>query len=327
MNIAAQVLASMPSMDRRFGDVHFDDVMAAHRRLARELERTPLVRQPLLSRRLGAEAYVKLENALPSGSFKVRGALNLVVSLSDAERKRGLVTASFGNHGRSLAYAARQHSVACTVFVPQGNDPERQAAIAALGAAVEVTGRDFDAAWEAARRHSERTGAILVHPSRDPKLLAGRATVALEMLEQLAHPLDALFVSVRGGTLATGMSLVFKALSPHTRLIGVRPLSTVPVSPSVLALLDDVIEVSETQIVRAVRCLAESLQSSADGADAVALAGALHAQRGIVGQRVGIVLTHGAIRTARLEGLIHGELQGPPARAAQLSQALADLEY
>src|SRR5688572_28637131 len=158
-------------MDRRLGDVHFDDIVAARRLLARTLTPTPLVSHPLLSQRLGAEVHVKLENAVPLGSFKLRGGLNFVEALTPAERSRGLVTATRGNHGQSLASAAQRHGVACTVFVPAGNDPDKNMAIAALGAHVRISGHDFDAAWQAAQDYAGQTGAIAVHPSREPRLL------------------------------------------------------------------------------------------------------------------------------------------------------------
>src|ERR1700722_19692538 len=222
MPIEMQVSEATPMTDRRLGDVHFDDIVAARRLLAKSLTPTPLVTHPLLSQRSGAEVHVKLENTVPLGSFKLRGGLNLLASLSADERARGLVTATRGNHGQSLASAAQRHGVRCVVFVPEGNNPDKNAAIAALGASVSAAGEDFDAAWTAALEFAAQTGMIAVHPSREPKLMAGYATVALEMLDQVAQPLDVLFVPVGGGSLAAGMGLVFKALSPHTRLIGVQ---------------------------------------------------------------------------------------------------------
>gem|GEM_PF-939889 len=299
MPIELQIYHSTPMTDRRFGEVHFDDIVAARRLLARELTPTPLVAHPLLSRRVGAEVHVKLENAVPLGSFKLRGGLNFLASLSAEQKARGLVTATRGNHGQSLAYAARRHGVACTVFVPTGNNPDKNAAIAALGAEVRVAGHDFDSAWDAAVEHANRTGAMAVHPSREPKLIAGYATVALEMLDQAIQPLDTVFVPVGGGSLAAGMGLVFKALSPHTRIVGVQSAAApalarawrtgemreypvgetiadglaarVP-SPETVAILrdvlDDMVEVSEAELVGAIRCLAERRCTSSPKAQA-----------------------------------------------------------
>ena len=339
MAIEMQVRDQTPMTDRSVGDVHFDDIVAARHLLARLITPTPLVTHPLLSQRLGAEVHVKLENTVPLGSFKLRGGLNLLASLTPQERARGLVTATRGNHGQSLASAALQHDVRCVVFVPEGNNPDKNAAISALGATVRAAGTDFDAAWEAALKYSEDTGLIAVHPSREPKLMAGYATVALEMLDQL-----------------TG--LVYNALSPHTRLIGVQSaaapalarawhsgeLREYPVgetladglaartpSPDTLAILrevlDDLIEVSEAEIAAAIRGLAETVHQMAEGAGAAALAGAMHLRRRIAGERIGVVLSGGNITVAQLSQILHGELLPHAERAELLAAQLADMEY
>lgn len=358
MDIADQAWSSTPTLDRRLGDVHFDDIVAARRRLAHVLTPTPLVTHPLLSKRLGAEVHVKLENALPLGSFKLRGGLNFIASLSAEQRARGLVTATRGNHGQSLASAAQRQGVACTVFVPAGNCPDKNAAIEALGATVTIAGRDFDAAWDAAAEHAERTGAIAVHPSREPKLIAGYATVALEMLDQASQPLDTVFVPVGGGSLAAGMGLVFKALSPHTRIVGVQAAAApalarawrtgemreVPVGDTIAdglatrvpspdtvdilrEVLDDVIEVSEAEIAGGIRCFAETLHQLAEGAGAAALAGAFQLHRRLKRERVGVVLSGGNITSALLLKILHGEVLPGGQRGAQLAGTLADMEY
>ena len=357
MDIADQAWGSTPTMDRRLGDVHFDDIVAARRLLSRLLTPTPLVTHPLLSKRIGAEVHVKLENAVPLGSFKLRGGLNYVANLTSEQCKRGLVTATRGNHGQSLASAAQRHRVACAVFVPAGNNPDKNAAISALGASVTIAGHDFDAAWEAALEYAGRTGAIAVHPSREPQLTAGYATVALEMLDQASQPLDTVFVPVGGGSLAAGMGLVFKALSPHTRIIGVQSAAApalarawhtgevreVPVgetiadglatrvpSPDTLDILrevlDDVIEVSEAEIAGAIRTLAETLHQLAEGAGAAALAGAVHLRRRLTRQRVGVVLSGGNITSSQLLKILHGEVLAE-AQGAPLAETLADMEY
>jgi threonine dehydratase len=358
MDIADQAWDSTPTLDRRLGDVHFDDIVAARRLLSRMLTPTPLVTHPLLSRRVGAEVHVKLENALPLGSFKLRGGLNFVANLTPAQAARGLVTATRGNHGQSLASAAQRHRVSCVVFVPAGNNPDKNAAIEALGATVMIAGHDFDAAWHAAVEYAQRSGAIAVHPSREPQLTAGYATVALEMLDQVSQPLDTVFVPVGGGSLAAGMGLVFKALSPHTRVIGVQSAAApalarawrtgemreVPVGDTIAdglatrvpspdtvdvlrEVLDDVIEVSEAEIAGAIRCLAETLHQLAEGAGAAALAGALHLHRRLTRQRVGVVLSGGNITSALLLKILHGEVLPGAQRGALLTETLADMEY
>jgi threonine dehydratase len=248
--------------------------------------------------------------------------------------------------------------VACTVFVPAGNNPDKNMAIAALGARVLIAGHDFDAAWQAAQDYAAGTGTIAVHPSREPRLIAGYGTVALEMLDQASQPLDSVLVPVGGGSLAAGMGLVFKALSPHTRVIGVQSaaapalarawrtgeMNEFPVGETVAdglasrvpspdtvdilrEVLDDVIEVSEAEIAGAIRCLAETLHQLAEGAGAAALAGALHLHRRLAGQRVGVVLSGGNITSTQLLKILHGEVLAGGVRGSQLTGTLADMEY
>ncbi len=359
MDIADQTwMQSTPTMDRRLCDVHFDDIVAARRLLLPDLTPTPLVTHPLLSQRVGAEVHVKLENAVPLGSFKLRGGLNFIASLSAAERARGLVTATRGNHGLSLACAAQKHGTACTVFVPVGNNPDKNEAIAALGGRVVVTGHDFDAAWQAAKEYAGQTGAIAVHPTVQPQLVAGYGTVALEMLDQVSQPLDTVFIPIGGGSLAAGMGLVFKALSPHTRVIGVQSAAAPAIarawrtgemiqfpvgetiadglaarvpSPKTVQVLrevvDDVIEVSEAEIANAIRLFAETLHQMAEGAGAAALAGAMQLHRRLARQRVGVVLSGGNITSWQLRQILHGEVRSGGAESVPLPSPLANMEY
>jgi threonine dehydratase len=351
-------MLSTPTTDRRLCDVHFDDIVAARKLLAGTLTPTPLVTHPLLSQRLGAEVHVKLENAVPLGSFKLRGGLNFIASLSAQERARGLVTATRGNHGLSLACAAQKHGTACNVFVPVGNNPDKNKAIAALGAHVTVMGHDFDAAWQAAKEYAARSGAIAVHPTIQPQLVAGYGTVALEMLDQASQPLDTVFIPIGGGSLAAAMGLVFKALSPHTHVIGVQSaaapaiarawrtgeMKQVPVgetiadglaarvpSPRTVQVLremvDDVIEVSEAEIANAIRLYAETLHQMAEGAGAAALAGAMHLHRRLARQRVGVVLSGGNITSAQLRQILHGEVRSGGAQSVPLPSPLTDMEF
>jgi threonine dehydratase len=350
-------LSSMPATDRRLGDVHFDDIVAARRRLAKRITATPLVTHPLLSQRLGCRAFLKLENAQLLGSFKVRGGLNFLDTLPPAERANGLVTATRGNHGQSLAYAAREHGVRTTIFVPQGNNPDKDAAMRALGAELRIAGRDFDDAWQAAERHAAQSGARAVHPSREPELVAGYATVALEMLEQSTEPLDFIFIPVGGGSLACGMALAIRALSPHTRIVGVQAaaapalarayltgeLVEVPVSETIAdglatrvpaaepvrilrEMMDDMVLVSEAELHGAIRCLAETVHQLAEGAGAASLAGAVKLRARIAGARVGLVLSGGNISHDVLVAVLHGEPL-PASQARAETAALASMNY
>jgi len=324
--------------------VSLDDVRRAHRVVMEHLPPTPLVSHPLLGQRVGGDTFVKLENTHNIGSFKIRGGLNLLAGMSQSEKARGLVTATRGNHGQSLAKAAAMHGARCTIFVPTGNNPHKNAAMTALGADVIEAGHDFDAAMLTAEQFALVNGARLVHPAREPALIAGVGTIALEMLAEAGH-LDVLFLPVGGGSIASGMSIVFKALSPNTRIYGVqaenapamhhawhtgeeRPHAVtstiadglavrVPVDTTLNVLrdlLDGMVLVSEEAIQEAIRCYASTIHHMAEGAAAAPLAAAMTMRGQLAGKRVGLVLTGGNIDT---ETLVHALSGAAPRHVPQ----------
>lgn len=306
------------------------DVKRAHKVISPILQPTPLISHPLLSERLGAETFVKLENVQKIGAFKIRGAINLLASMNEKMRQQGIVTATRGNYGAALADACTMYDVDCTVFVPEGNSLEKNAAVVALGGDIVVKGHDFDAAWDASVRHARRIDAISIHPAKRPELVAGQGTVALEMLAQ-AGELDVLFVPVGGGSLAAGVVTVVKALSPNTRVVAVQAenapafhrawhskeyspmvvnetiadgLATrVPVryTLSMMQDLDDFVVVSEEDICAAIRCYAQTLHQLSEGGGAAPLAAALNMKDELAGQRVGLILSGGNIDRATLQ--------------------------
>src|SRR5262245_34031946 len=143
------------------------DIYLARRRIADLLRPTPLMQHPVLADELGADVYVKHENHNPTGAFKVRGGVNLMSSLSDDERRRGVISASTGNHGQSIAFAAQRLGVACTIVTPVGNNPEKNAAMRALGADVIEHGRDFDEAREYVERLTMERGLRYIHSANE----------------------------------------------------------------------------------------------------------------------------------------------------------------
>ena len=161
----------------------FTDVLAARQRIAPYLPRTPLYSYGGLSDVLGTDVWVKHENHLPVGAFKVRGGVNLVAQLSAEERARGVVTASTGNHGQSIAYAARLFGVRAIVCVPEAANPVKLAAIRGLGAEIVVDGRDFDEARDRCAQLAAEHGYRYIHSGDEPHLIAGVATATLELLE------------------------------------------------------------------------------------------------------------------------------------------------
>jgi len=198
-----------------------DDVTAARPRVYAVMQPSPMLRHPLLEQWLGCESWVKHENHNPTGAFKIRGGLNLVAQLSADERRRGVISASTGNHGQSMALASRMHGVRCRILVPRGNNPDKNAAMRAYGAEVVEHGRDYDEARVKVEEVAASEGWRYVHSANEPHLIAGVGTYALEIFEAVPH-LDYLFVPIGGGSGAAGCCLVRGALSPTTKIVGVQ---------------------------------------------------------------------------------------------------------
>jgi threonine dehydratase len=200
-----------------------EDVLLARQRIAPYLEPTPLVRSPALGRALGLDAYLKCENLQPVGAFKVRGGVNLVAAeyARGALKPAGLHAASTGNHGQSIAFAARLFGLRATIFAPRGANPLKVDAMKALGAEVRLEGHDFDAAREACEAFARTAGGRYVHSMNEPLLIAGVATTYLEAL--LAIPdAAAVIVPIGGGSGAAGAAIVARTLRPSMRVIGVQ---------------------------------------------------------------------------------------------------------
>jgi threonine dehydratase len=196
-------------------------ILQARQRIAPYLKPTPLHFYPLLSELVGTEIWVKHENYQPIGAFKVRGGVNLIASLSPEERSRGVITASTGNHGQSIAYAARLFGVRAVIGVPEGSNPAKMAAMRSWGAEIVVHGKDFDETRERVEAIAAERGMRHIHPANEPMLIAGVATIALEVLETLPEA-EALFCAVGGGSSCSGAVLVAQALKPSMEVIGVQ---------------------------------------------------------------------------------------------------------
>ncbi len=312
------------------------DIHAARERIAPIVHPTPLMRHPLLDAETGLELWIKHENHNPTGAFKIRGGLNLIGALSADERLRGVVTASTGNHGQSIGMACREHGIACTVFVPVGNNPEKNAAMRAFGATVDEGGRDFDEARERCQRRAEETGARYVHSANEPLLLAGVGTYALEIFEALAD-IDVIYVPIGGGSGACGLITVRNALSPKTRIIGVGAENAdavcrswrgaervVGTSANTFAegvatrvtfdltfdllkrYLDDFVLLSEDELAEGVRMALRSTHNLAEGAGAAAMAAAHKCRDRHRGQRMVAIMSGGNMDAARLQTILAG---------------------
>jgi threonine dehydratase len=292
-----------------------------------------MLRHPGIEAALGAETWVKHENLQPVGAFKVRGGVNLVAGLDADARSRGVIAASTGNHGLSLAYACSLFTVPCTIVMPRDPNPSKRDAIAERGARIVEEGADFDAA----RRHCEEMarsdGARYVHSGDEPDLIAGVATLTLEMLEQVPD-LDVLFVPVGGGSGASGACIVARELSPRLRVIGVQSeaspaayrswrdgqlqeapnatwaeglaVGTAFAMPHAVmrAHLADFLLVSDEQISAAVIDFLRLTRTVAEGAGAAALAGAMSMRADLTGSKVGLVCSGGNLSPRQLRTLL-----------------------
>lgn len=216
--------------------ITIDDVWAAAARIAPHVRRTPLVAARCLKDApySDGELLLKLECLQATGSFKARGATNKLLSLREDEIRRGIVTASGGNHGLATAYAGWLGRTKTTVFLPEGASPEKAQKLANWGAAVRFKGRVWDEANREALAMAEREGLTYFHPFADPAVIAGQGTTALEILEQEPE-VDDLLVAIGGGGLISGIALAVKALRPSARVIGIEPVGAPTLHESVKA--------------------------------------------------------------------------------------------
>jgi threonine dehydratase len=313
------------------------DVFKARRSISHYLRPTPALEPAGLASALGCRAIVKCENLNPTGAFKVRGGVNLLASLKPDVRARGVVAASTGNHGQSVAYAARLFDSKATIFMPEAANPLKVAATAVLGAEIIQTGCDFDMARLAAEEHAARHGQRYIHSANEPLLVTGVGTAALELLEA-APDLDVIFVPVGAGSGALGAGTVARAVNPAIRVVGVQAegapavyrswreghrviTATVDTFADGLAtrepfemplallprLVDEMVLVSDDELAAAICLLFETAHQIAEGAGAAALAAAMQRRDELAGKNVGLILSGGNITTEQLTRIIHNE--------------------
>jgi len=309
------------------------DVYAARPRVARVVRPTPLMRHPLLTRETGLDIAVKHENHNPTGAFKVRGGLNLIGSLA-ADERRGVVTATTGNHGQSIALACQREGVPCTIVTPVGNNPEKNAAMRALGAELIEFGRDFDEARERVEQLQHERGLRYVHSANEPLLIAGVATYALEIFDEQPD-VDVILVPVGGGSGACGCAIVRSGLGSRAKVIGVQaqradaftrswrgPARVVGEAADTFAegmatrvtfdlpfgilkrLLDDVVTLSEEELAEGVRLALRTTHNLAEGAGAASLMAAMKLRDQLAGKKVVCVMSGGNIDRATFARII-----------------------
>ena len=310
------------------------DVYRARQVLSRYLVPTPLVHSAAMSEVLGCEVYLKLETVLPIGAFKVRGGINLMAHLPEEERARGVITASTGNHGQSVAYAARTFGVKAVIGAPEGANPDKVAAMRRLGAEVILRGRDFDEAREWAEERARLEGYRYIHPANEPLLIAGVATASLEIMEALPQ-VDVILVPVGGGSGISGHCLVAKRISPTVKVIGVQAekapavylswkagrkvetpeaatwaeglMTRVPFDLPfgiIRAQADDIVLLSEEELRKGVRFLLEAGHQLAEAAGAAPAAAAQKLEARLRGQTVVLIVSGCNITLDRLRRVL-----------------------
>jgi threonine dehydratase len=314
--------------------ITLDDVQAAAGRLEGVAHRTPVLTGRLLDEATGAgRVLLKAENLQRAGAFKFRGAYNAVASLTREERARGVATVSSGNHAGALALAARLHEIPAVILMPDDAPAGKLAATAGYGAEIirfDRYAQDREALLAAL---VEERGLVPVHPYDDPRVMAGQGTTALELLED-AGPLDVVLVCLGGGGLLSGCATAIKALSPDTRVIGVEPEEgddfvrslaagervridvprtiadgqQLPIPgeltfPVIQELVDEVVTVSDAEIVDAMRLLFERAKTVTEPSGASAFAALLAGRIDATGLRVGVTLSGGNITAARFAEL------------------------
>jgi len=314
-------------------EVTYEEILKAVKRLEGVIHQTPLQHSRTFSKMTNNEVYMKFENLQKTGAFKIRGAYNKVASLSPTDRKKGIITASAGNHAQGVSLAAHQYGVPSFVVMPEGAPVSKIQATEGYGSKVILHGKNYDEAYKMALALSQENGATFIHAFDDPQVIAGQGTVGYEMLKELPD-LDAIVIPVGGGGLISGIAIAAKHLHPKVQIIGVQPegsnagflswltgrRQSIP-SPSSIAdglsvkqlgklpyaiihkYVDSFITVSEQQIKQAMFLTLERAKVMVEGAGATSLAGLLSGKLPLQNKKIAIVLSGGNLDVMRLSAL------------------------
>ena len=311
----------------------FIDLLRARRTIAPYLRPTPLYSYPSLTQLVGCEVWVKHENHNPTGSFKVRGGVNLIANLTPEEKARGVITASTGNHGQSVAFAAGLFGVRAVIVVPNGANPAKVDSIRNLGAEIRMVGKDFDDCRTYVEEAAPREGLRYISSGDEPLLIAGVGTYALEILESLPDT-EVVIVPVGGGSGASGVCLAVKTTNPRVQVIAVQseaapaayltwkerrrveaPMETMAeglatrrpfdLPQAILQRdLDDFVLISEVELKSATLLAMEKTRSLVEAAGAASLAAALQIRERLQGKRVVLIFSGGNITLPQLKKLL-----------------------
>jgi threonine dehydratase len=295
------------------------EIKEARSRLEGVARMTPVYGTETLSKKVGRPVWLKAENLQRTGSFKVRGAVNKLATLSEGERRAGVVAASAGNHGQAVAWAAREAGIKATIFMPQDAPMAKVEPTKNYGGKAQLTGGSFEEALQAALSYAESSGATFVHPYEDEKVIAGQGTIGLELVEQVSE-FGTVVIPIGGGGLASGISLALREVKPKVRIVGVQAAVAAWTIADGIAVkevgehtgtilddvLDDVVSVSDDEICRAILLLLERSKLVVEGAGAVAVAALLSDKAGGEGPAVAILSGGNIDPTVLISVMRHG---------------------
>lgn len=320
--------------------ISLSDVRAARERIGRYITPTPLRRYPQLDALAGAGIALraKHENHQPTNSFKIRNGLSFMTALNDAERKRGVVAATTGNHGQGIACGGSLLGVATTICVPAGNNPEKNAAMRALGATVVEEGRDYDEAVGVMKRLAAERGLVVAHSTNDPRIIAGAGTMTLEILEQ-DPTIEAIVIAVGGGSQSVGALTVTRELAPGVEVFGVQAAGAAAIHdswhagerlttsrvdtfaegvatratydltfPALKAGLAGFVTVTDAEIAESLRTILSITHNMVEGAGAMGFAALAKLRDRLAGKRVAIVFCGGNIDAGTLQRVLSHQI-------------------
>ena len=317
----------------------FDDVLEAQKRIAPYLQPTPFHEVQVLSERIGCRYWLKFDSMQPVGAFKVRGGIHLLSRLGPEEKRAGLITASTGNHGQSIAYAARIFGVKALVAAPNGANADKISSIKRLGAEVAFVGEDFDDARVWCEEQCAERGMRYVHSANEPRLIAGVATQTLEIMESQPD-IEVIIVPLGGGSGLCGAGLVAKQVNPKVHVVGVQAENAPAFYKSFYAgellpqpaadtfadglatrvpyeltfsmirrYVDEIVTVSEEEMCDAIRLLVSDVHVIAEGAGAAPTAAAI--KMDLTGRRVAAILSGRNLTRAHLNVILSGRTPNP----------------
>jgi threonine dehydratase len=295
------------------------EIEEAHARVEGIARVTPVYGSETLSKLAGRDVCLKAENLQRTGSFKVRGAVSKISTLTKSERRAGVVAASAGNHGQAVAWAARQAGIKATIFMPQDAPMAKVEPTKNYGANAELRGANFEEALAAAQAFVESTGATFVHPYEDDRVIAGQGTIGLEIAEQVPD-VETVVIPVGGGGLASGISLALRAVKPEVRIVGVQAgLEGFTLADGIAVKsvgertgrilednLDDMVSVSDEEICSAVVLLLERTKLVVEGAGAVGVAALLAGKAGGEGKALALLSGGNIDPTMLISVMRHG---------------------